>query len=140
MCPRTILKMRTILILVTVGLLSCSGQKVLETHDSPTGDFVLQVLLGDRNDSKDKYILSFKLLDKKGKELDYHRTLASDVMKWAVTWYNDTTIILDSHDVGTYGWIVDSGRLKAMNVVPRNMEDKCIEAFKTKYGTHGIQH
>jgi hypothetical protein len=27
----------------------------------------------------------------------------SDHMKWAVTWFNEKTIILDSHDVGTYG-------------------------------------
>ena len=34
-------------------------------------------------------------------------------MKWAVTWYDDTTIIMDSHDVGTYGWTVDkNGELK----------------------------
>lgn len=123
-----------------LGLLSCSRQKVLETHDSPTGDFTLEVLLGDRNDSKAKYILSFKLLDKKGNELDYQRTPASDVMKWAVTWYNDTTIILNSHDVGVYGWTVDSGRLKAMNEVPKDMEAKCVEAFKAKYQTHDIQH
>lgn len=132
--------MRVILILITVGLVSCSGQKILEKHDSPNGDYVLQVLLGDRNDLKDKYILSCKLLDKKGNELDYHRTLASDVMKWAVTWYNDTTIILDSHDVGTYGWTVDNGRLKPMTEVGREMEEKCIESFKSKYGTHSIQH
>ena len=61
-------------------------------------------------------------------------------MKWAVTWVNDKTIILDSHDVGTYGWTVDNGRLKIMDQVAKDMEDKCVEAFKIKYGTHGIQH
>jgi len=130
--------MRTILIILTVGLLSCNGQKVLEKHNSPTGDFVLQVEL-DNSKPNDEH-LGFRLLTKDGKELDYVRTFAGDHMKWAVTWFNDKTIILDSHDVGTYGWTVDNTRLKTMDQVAKDMEDKCVEAFKIKYGTHGIQH
>lgn len=130
--------MRAILIILTVGLLSCNGQKTLEKHSSPTGDFVLQVEL-DNSKPNDEH-LGFRLLTKDGKELDYVRTFAGDHMKWAVTWFNDRTIILDSHDVGTYGWTVDNGRLKTMDHVAKDMEDKCVEAFKIKYGTHGIQH
>ncbi|MGC4023175.1 MAG: hypothetical protein QM734_15150 [Cyclobacteriaceae bacterium] len=84
--------------------------------------------------------LGLRLLNNKGDELDYSRTLSGNHMKWAVTWYNATTVILDSHDVGTYGWIIDSGHLKTMEKVSSEMEDKCFEAFKTKYGTHGIKH
>ena len=130
--------MRAILILLAVGLLSCGGQKILEKHDSPTGDFVLRVEL-DSSKPNDEH-LGFRLLNKDGRELDYVRTLAGDHMKWAVSWFNDHTIILDSHDVGTYGWTVDNGRLKTMDQVAKDMEDKCVEAFKSKYGTHGIQH
>lgn len=130
--------MRTILILITVGLLSCSGQRILEKHNSPSGDFILQVEL-DNSQPNDEH-LGFRLLTKDGQELDYVRTLASDHMKWAVTWFSNKTIILDSHDVGTYGWVIDNGQLKPMDIVARDMEIKCIEAFKSKYGTHSIQH
>jgi len=130
--------MRATLILLTVGLLSCNGQTILENHNSPTGDFVLQVEL-DSSRPNDEH-LGFRLLTKDGKDLDYVRTLAGHHMKWAVAWYNDKTVILDSHDIGTYGWTVDNGRFKTMDQVAREMEDKSIEAFKVKYGTHGIQH
>lgn len=84
--------------------------------------------------------LGFRLLSIDGKELDYVATQSGDHMKWAVTWYNDQTIILDSHDVGGYSWTIDKGRLKSMDQVTKDMMDKCIEAFKIKYGVHGIQH
>jgi hypothetical protein len=42
--------------------------------------------------------------------------------------------------LGHTGWTVDNGRLKSMEQVAKDMEDKCVEAFKIKYGTHGIQH
>jgi hypothetical protein len=139
MYPWTILAMRTILILLTVGLLSCDGQNILEKHGSPTGDYILQVELD--NSAEKRGHLAFRLLTKDGHETDYAVTLSGNQMKWAVTWYNNKTIILDSHDVGTYGWTVnESGHLKPMDNVARDMEDKCIEAFKIKYGTHGIQH
>lgn len=130
--------MKTIIILLAVGLLSCSGQKILEKHNSPTGDYILQVEL-DNSVPKDEHV-GLRLLKKNGDELDYLRTISGDHMKWAVTWYNDKTIIMDSHDVGTLGWIINNDRLKTMDQVARDMEDKCIEAFKIKYGTHGIQH
>jgi hypothetical protein len=97
----------------------------LEKHDSPTGDYTLQVELDNREPNHEH--LGFRLLKKTGDELDYIRTRSGVHMKWAVTWYNDKTIILDSHDVGIYGWTIDSDRLKAMDQVAREMEDKCIE-------------
>jgi hypothetical protein len=130
--------MKTIIILLALGLLSCDGQRILEKHNSPTGDYILKVELEDSKPN-DEHV-GLRLLRKNGDELDYVRTISGDHMKWAVTWYNDKTIIMDSHDVGTLGWTIDNGQLKTMDEVPRDMEDKCIEAFKIKYGTHGIQH
>jgi hypothetical protein len=138
MYPRTIQLMKTILLLLTVGLLSCNAQKILEKHNSPPGDYVLQVELDNSKPNGEH--LGFRLLTKDGKDLDYVTTLSGDHMKWAVTWYNDKTIILDSHDVGGYGWTIDNERFKSMDQVTRDMMDKCVEAFKSKYGTHGIQH
>lgn len=79
-------------------------------------------------------------MDRNDNELDYLRTRANNVMKWAVTWYSDNTIIMDSHDVGTYGWVVENEHLIPMNEISSDMEDKCIETFKAKFGTHGIHH
>lgn len=130
--------MRTILILLAIGLLTCNGQKILEKHNSPTGDYVLQVEL-DNSKANDEHV-GLRLLKKNGDELDYVRTISGDHMKWAITWYDKKTIIMDSHDVGTLGWTIENNRLRTMNEITRDMEDKCIEAFKNKYGTHGIQH
>jgi hypothetical protein len=34
-------------------------------------------------------------------------TRASDVMAWAMGWYDDETIVLDSSDIGVYAWRYD---------------------------------
>lgn len=124
--------------LVIVAFFGCKGQTILEKHKSPNGKYVLQIEL-DNSQPKDQH-LGFRLLTKNGKEIDYSRTLAGDVMKWAVTWYDQTTIIMDSHDVGTYGWTVDENGFKAMDAVSKDMEAKAIEAFKKKYEAHELQH
>jgi hypothetical protein len=31
----------------------------------------------------------------------------ADTMKWAIGWYDDRTIVLDSSDIGTYAWRYD---------------------------------
>jgi len=131
--------MRTNLIILCFVLSSCDEKKLLEQHESPAGNYILQIEL-DNSKPNDEH-LGLKLLKKNGGELDHTRTLAGDHMKWAVTWYNDTTIIMDSHDVGTYGWTFDRNRqLNTMDQITRAMEDKTIEAFEHKYGTHSIQH
>jgi hypothetical protein len=122
-----------ILILLTLNLFGCNNQKVLETHASPTGEYILQVEL-DVSDPHDQH-LGLRLLDKRKSELDYMRTLAGDQMKWAVAWCDDNTITLDSHDVGTYGWRVSkTGRFQTVDMVSRTMEEKLDKAFKGKYG------
>jgi hypothetical protein len=128
--------MRIVLLLIIVGLLSCNDTNILETHPSPTGDYILQVEL-DNSKSNDEH-LGFRLMKKNGTELDYVRTLASDNMKWAVMWYNDTTIMIDSHDIGMYGWAINKdGRLETMNpMLIRDAGDKCADAFIIKYGSH----
>ena len=130
--------MRTMLILLAFGLLTCNGQKILEKHNSPTGDYVLQVEL-DNSKGDDEHV-GLRLLNENGDELDYVRTISGDHMKWAVTWYDKKTIIMDSHDVGALGWTVDNDQLKAMNQISKDMGDKCNEAFRNKYGTHDMQH
>jgi len=106
--------MRAILILLAVGLLSCGGQKILEKHDSPTGDFVLRVEL-DSSKPNDEH-LGFRLLNKDGRELDYVRTLAGAEVKKinntdkyiAQYWKNGVAVPLTSSSSGVSSIIVVS--------------------------------
>jgi len=124
---------RMLLIIVPV-LFGCSGQ-MLEKHESPNGQYSLHVELGNRNNTKDKYILMFKLVDKEERELTYIRTGASHAMKWSVTWYNDKIIILDSSDIGAHAWKVgQDGKMTEVWPVTKDMINKGDEAFKKKYG------
>lgn len=95
--------MKGIFILFSLLIVSCGGGKILETHSSPDGSYIIQVEL-DRSERDDEH-LGLRLLNKDGAELDYIITYSGNHMKWAVTWYSDKEIILDSHDVGLFGWI-----------------------------------
>ena len=128
--------MNKMLLSFVLGLVCCAGQNAehLETHNSPSGQYSVKIELGNRDNAKDKYILMFKLTDRNGKELDYVRTGASDVQKWAATWYNEKVIVLNSSDIGTYAWIVVDGKLIQEWPVAKNMKDKGKEAYNKKYG------
>jgi hypothetical protein len=129
-------------LLFVLGLFCCSGQqaKTLETHKSPTGQYSLLIDQGNRDNLGEKYILMFKLTDTDGKELDYVRTEASSVQKWAVTWYTEKIVILNGSDFGkTYAWTVgDNGKLLGGSVT-YDMMTKGEETFKKKYG-YGFKH
>jgi hypothetical protein len=130
-------KTNKMLLAFVLGLICCSGQKAetLETHKSPSGQYLLNVELGNRDNATDKYILMFKLTDENESELDYVRTGASDVQKWAVTWYNEKIVVLNSSDIGTYAWTVGrDGKMISVWPVTKDMESKGGEAYKKKYG------
>jgi hypothetical protein len=119
-----------------LGLICCSGQKkeILETHESPSGEYSLMVELGNRDNAEDWTILMFKLTDKNGRELDYVRTGASDVQKWAVAWYNENVVVLNSSDIGTYAWTVgQEGRMIKSWPVSNDLMKKGDEAYNKKY-------
>jgi hypothetical protein len=131
------IEMHKLLLVLAIGLICCSGQNenVLETHDSPSGQYSLVIELGDRNNMNDKYILMFKLKDQSGRELDYVSTGASDIQKWAVTWHNEKVIILTSSDIGTYSWTVGhEGKMIEVWPVTQDMMTKGDEAYTKKYG------
>src|SRR5688500_6070292 len=130
-------RMSKLLLPLVFGLICCSGQRenVLETHDSPSGQYSLVIELGNRDDENDKYILMFKLNDKRKSEIDYVRTGASDVQKCAVTWYNEKGVVLNSSDIGTWAWAVGhEGKMIGVWPVTRDMMTKGDEAYTKKYG------
>lgn len=128
--------MNKMILFFVLGLFCCSGQQaeILETHKAPARQYSLLIELGNRDNARDKYILMFKLTDKEGKELDYVRTGASDVQKWAVTWYNEKIIILNSSDIGTYSWTVGNDGKLINSSVTDDMMKKGDEAYEKKYG------
>jgi hypothetical protein len=129
-------KTNKMLLAFVLGLICCSGQEteILETHKSPSGEYLLNVELCNRNNAADKYILMFRLTDEMS-ELDYVRTGASDVQKWAVTWYNEKIVVLNSSDIGTNAWTVGrEGKMISVWPVTKDMESKGDEAYKKKYG------
>lgn len=131
------INIRKILLLFALGLVCCNVQnkQILETHDSPSKIFSLTVELGDRNNPKDWTILMLKLTDKNERELDYVNTEASDVQKWAVIWYNENTIILNSSDIGPMAWTVtQKGKMMKLLSLTQDMEEKGKEAYDNKYG------
>lgn len=125
-------------IFISLLFMGCDGIKVLEIHRSPGDKYILQVEL-DQSERGDEH-LGLRLLNSKGDQLDYVITGSGNHMKWAVTWYDDRVIILDSHDVGLVGWRIVNNRMIAINYVTEAMDAKCVEAFTRKYGSHGIKH
>jgi hypothetical protein len=124
---------RNLFALTIIGLFGCRNQH-LESHRSPSGLYNLEIELGNRNDSNDKYILMFKLAGKDGNELGYLRTGASDIMKWAVTWHNDSIIVLNSHDIGTYAWtVIQNGKLVPVEDLSQELIDEGERIFNKKY-------
>jgi hypothetical protein len=107
----------------------------LEAHDSPSGQYSLIVELGNRDNERDWTILMFKLTDKNRNEIDYVRTGASDAQKWAVTWYNEGIIVLNSSDIGTLAWtVLQDGKMNKIWPVSEDMIKKGQEAYNKKYG------
>ena len=122
--------MRIFLILLTLGLPGCSGRGILEKHNSPTGEYVIQVEL-DNSEPGDEHI-AFRLLNKSGNQLDYIRTLSGDHMKWSVNWFDRNTIVLHSHDVETYSWKIENNKLVEIGLTDE-INVSSIEAFDIKY-------
>ena len=122
--------MRTFLFLLIIGLQSFRGQGILEKHNSPTDEYVLQVEL-DNSKPNDEH-LAFRLFDNRETELDYIRTLSGDHMKWSVNWIDKNSIVLHSHDVGTYSWKIENNKLVEIGLTDE-INLSSIEAFDTKY-------
>jgi hypothetical protein len=116
----------SLLVLVT----ACSpgsGIFQLTPQTSPDGNLVLSLYL-------DGSIVKGRIR-RASDEVEVGRidTRASDVMKWAIGWYDSQTIVLDSSDIGIYAWRRDGEEWRAIDV-DRPMCERAQELFRTKYG------
>ena len=126
--------MKSIALLVSIYLLvSCEDNRHEETHSSPNGSYTVNVRIGNRNDPSDTSILMFELIDKNGKELDYFRTGASDVMKWIVSWQDDSTVVMYSADIGLFALSVSENKKLIPATLNRDMSLTVDKVYKQKY-------
>ena len=59
--------------------------------------------------------VAFDIHDKSGTLLHGIQSNASDISKWAIGWFDDTTIVLYSSDIGTYAWrLSDKGTISQL--------------------------
>jgi len=127
--------MRRVILIALVGLVSCNKKETAgEVYYSPTGQFAIEVQIGDKEDSKNKYEIFLRLLDEDGDELDITRTKASAVMNYAVFWHNDKTVVLYSSDIGVYAWRVTTDEKIIPSSVDYKLEKKATEIFNKKMG------
>ena len=75
-----------------------------------------------------------KLYDNKGKLLNVLQSDASDYSKWAIGWTKSgDTILLNSHDVGTYAYKVSSSKSLINIKVTPELQKSADSIFNKKY-------
>jgi hypothetical protein len=123
------------ILILLAGLNSCTKKEITgETYNSPSGQYILQVEIGDKENPDNKYEIRFRLFDHDGDELDITGTRASAVMNYAVFWDTDDTITLYSSDIGVRSWFVTSEDKLRPGPVDYKLEKKAEEIFNKKMG------
>ena len=90
-----------------------STAAALKPIASPDGLKTLNLSVNQSEVDPTKYLcVMFELRDKSGNLLHTVQTSASDIQKWAAGWFDDTTIVIYSSDIGTSAWkLVDDGTI-----------------------------
>ena len=77
----------------------------LQPVDSPNGTMTLKLSVNQSKADTTKYLcVVFDVHDSAGKRLHHVQSNASDIQKWAIGWFDDSTIVLYSSDIGTCAW------------------------------------
>ena len=123
-----------LLLSLLIGAVSCGepGTSV-ETHSSPSGTHLLEISIGNWANAEEQSILMLRLITPQGKELHYLNTGASNAMKWAGAWVNDSLFILDSRDIGPFAWKISRDGHFLETKVSEKMLVYSQEAFALKY-------
>ena len=113
--------MPTLLVLALVALSGCgspfgSSASTLKPIASPDGSMTLTPSVNQSKAAPTKYLcVAFDIHDKSGALLHTVQSNASDVQKWAIGWFDNTTIVLYSSDIGTYAWkLTDDGTISEL--------------------------
>lgn len=83
----------------------CSSPTDCAPIKSPNGSLTLIPSVNQsKNDLTKYHCVAFDITDSTGARLHHVQSGASDRMKWAIGWFNDSTVILYSSDIGTRAW------------------------------------
>ncbi|MFO0914577.1 MAG: hypothetical protein U0795_16585 [Pirellulales bacterium] len=102
-----------VLVVLAISLaFGCSGSthSDLAPISSSSGTRTLNLSINDSHDAPKGYLcLRYSVKDGAGTVIATVQTHASTVQKWAIGWYDDSTIVLDSSDIGICAWRIDEG-------------------------------
>ena len=101
----------TLLLLVLSGCMRYaptplgSPPAALTPISSPNGELTLTPSINRSKQDATKYLcVAFDITDSSGTSLHHVQSSASDGMKWAIGWFDDFTIVLQSRDIGPRAW------------------------------------
>ena len=116
-CPKNLplskvqpMRFAIILVLALAPFIGCgspfgSARSALKPIASPDGTMTLTPLVNQSKADPTKYLcVAFDVHDKSNTFLHQVQSSASDIQKWAIGWFDDSTIVLYSSDIGTYAW------------------------------------
>ena len=130
-----------LLILALVMFTSCdapfgSAPSALKPIASPSGTMTLTPSVNQSKADATKYLcVEFDIHDKSNKLLYHVQSGASDIQKWAIGWFDDSTIVLYSSDIGTYAWKIagDGSISKMAHPLPAELNEYGDQIKASKY-------
>ena len=128
--------MRTIAIVGLIAFIGCGRMmKPNERVPSPSATFVVAAIPNEsKADPKTYRCIRLILEHRNGNVLSAVQTGASDGQKWAVGWMSSgDVIVLQSSDIGTKAFNVQSNRLVEAAITPE-IEARAKALKKAKYG------
>ena len=94
-----------LLLTALVGASGCFPAADHRVIASPNELMNLTTATNHSKTDRTKYLcIEFSVSDASGNLMDKVQTSASDVHKWAIGWFDDSTIVLSSSDIGACGW------------------------------------
>lgn len=106
-------RMPALLVVAMVAFAGCGAPAELTAIASPDGTMTLTPSVNQSKADQTKYLcVAFDIHDAAGGLLHSVQSGASAIQKWAIAWFDDSTIVLYSSDIGTYAWkLADDGTI-----------------------------
>lgn len=113
-----------------------SSAAALQPIPSPNQERMLHLAVNQSKADMTRYLcLRVDVKDQSGATSHSIQTPASDGMKWAIGWMDDSTIVLNSRDIGARAWkLVEGGAAQELPVSEEIVEFGT-KAFAAKYGS-----
>ena len=111
-----------------------SSAAALQPIESPDKEHVLHLSVNQSQADPTRYLcVKIDVQNQSGQITHTIQTPASDGMKWAVGWLNDSTVVLNSRDIGLRAWkLAATGSVQELSVT-REMTEFGEKVFSKKY-------